>query len=66
MHPGEREAEANARLISAAPDLLSTLKLCADFTARALGGENMAEEEITGLLSDSLNEARAAIEKATQ
>lgn len=49
------ECEANARLIAAAPDLVAALIECAD----------MLEIYADGHLCDALNEARAAIAKAT-
>ena len=51
------EREANARLISAAPDLLAALKLC----AAVCSGETMHKN---GLIA-ALEAARAAIAKAT-
>lgn len=62
--PPREDAEANARLIAAAPELLEALESCrlyiegvAEFNGLAITGP--------GTLAKTVNEARAAITKAT-
>lgn len=51
---GDREAEANAQLIAAAPELLAALEFCAD----------ALNTEAGGLYKAHIEQARAAIAKA--
>ena len=53
--PSAEEAEANARLIAAAPELLEALERIT----------RVASVELTGRRDDVLEQARAAIAKAT-
>jgi len=54
--PAKYEYSANARLIAAAPDLLAALEFCAD----------ALNTEAGGLYKAHIEQARAAIYKATQ
>jgi hypothetical protein len=58
-----KEAEANARLIASAPDLLAALKVFTDFPADVFEGDHDGRYTMTVQLHDMRN-ARAAIAKA--
>ena len=57
------EAEANARLIAAAPDLLAALRIFTDFPSDVFEGEEDGPYTMTVRLDD-MRRARAAIAKA--
>ena len=59
---GDSENKANARLISAAPDLLSTLESC--IAAGSMIQQGKRGGEVMGQLSAAIDQAREAIAKA--
>ena len=60
VFPKTEEAEANARLMAAAPELLESLIMMVDTHERHIGGRPGPDD-----VADRWDKARAAIEKAT-
>jgi hypothetical protein len=59
------EAEANARLIAAAPELLKALQMLSDAAGRVAQGAGVIDERGFNTLAHSVSIALAAIAKAT-
>ena len=73
--PGDDQAEANARLIAAAPELLeaceaairydAVIQTCANDPERMSSACTAEGDDLDGLYNDWIRKARAAIRKAT-
>ena len=63
---GSIEAEANARLIAAAPDLLEALQMLSETAGRVAQGAPVVDERGLNTLAHSISAALAAINKATK
>jgi hypothetical protein len=60
----EKEMEANARLIAAAPDLLAALELIASFGGKTLIGDGRYDEGAAHAFAQAADVASAALAKA--
>ena len=63
--PSTEEAQANARLIAAAPELLEALQMLSDTAGRIAQGAAYIDERGFNMLAHPLSVALAAIAKAT-